>query len=137
MPAAGGEAERITWNGGYLARESLDGKWLYYSKYVNPTSFWRISLPARGPGQQETVVGPRIPFPAAATKGWEYVAFYYPAVDDPQVRFPRASHRCRNRTDPGSSGGKDTAWRGLSSVDGHWMLRSQKDRALTLVMVAE
>jgi Tol biopolymer transport system component len=33
MPADGGaEPERITWNGGYVAHESADGKWLYCSK---------------------------------------------------------------------------------------------------------
>jgi serine/threonine protein kinase/Tol biopolymer transport system component len=31
--------ERITWNGGYMARESVDGKWLYYSKlWQSPVS---------------------------------------------------------------------------------------------------
>ena len=82
MPADGGGApERITWNGGYMARESADGKWLYYSKLVYPTTgFWRIALPARGPGQQETLVAPNVPFAAAAT--WALGArelFYYPA----------------------------------------------------------
>ena len=28
MPSGGGEPERITWNQGYVARESADGKWL-------------------------------------------------------------------------------------------------------------
>ena len=140
MPAGGGAAERITWNGGYLARESADGKWLYYSKFVNPSSLWRIALPARGPGQQETVVRPRIPFPAAAT--WALGVgelFYYPAVDDPQVRFPpvRAIDLETGQTRD-LPVGKIRLGRGLSlSADGHWMLRSQKDRVLTLVMVAE
>ena len=68
MPAEGGDAERITWNGGYMARESADGMWLYYSKLAYPTaSFWRIALPPRGPGQQETPVKPKVPYGAAAT----------------------------------------------------------------------
>jgi hypothetical protein len=41
VPADGGaEPERITWNGGYVARESADGKRLYYSKLWQSTGFW-------------------------------------------------------------------------------------------------
>ena len=131
-------AERITWNGGYMARESADGKWLYYSKFVNPTSFWRIALPARGPGQQETVVAPKVPFAAAAT--WALGArelFYYPAVDDPGFPPVRAIDVETGRTRD-LPVGNIRLGRGLSlSADGRWMLRSQNDRALTLVMVAE
>jgi Tol biopolymer transport system component len=32
MPAEGGEAVQVTWTGGFEARESKDGKWLYYTK---------------------------------------------------------------------------------------------------------
>ena len=141
MPVDGGTApERITWNGGYLARESADGKWLYYSKFVHPTSFWRIELPARGPGQKETMVAPKIPFQAAAT--WALGArelFYYPGVEDPEIPFPPV-----RAVDVETGGTRDLPLgnirlgRGLSlSPDGRWMLRSQNDRALTLVMIAE
>ena len=49
IPAAegGAEPERITWNGGYLARESADGRWLYYSKFVNPTRFCNRTAASR------------------------------------------------------------------------------------------
>lgn len=140
MPAEGGDAERITWNGGYVARESADGKWLYYSKFVNPTGFWRMALPAHGSVQQETAIAPKIPFQAAAT--WALGArelFYYPAVDDPKVRFPpvRAIDLKTGSTRDLPLGNIRLA-RGLSlSADGRWMLRSQNDRALSLVMIAE
>jgi dipeptidyl aminopeptidase/acylaminoacyl peptidase len=142
MPADGNaEPERVTWNGGYMARESADGKWLYYSKFVYPTTaFWRIALPARGPGQPEAVVTPRVSGWAAAT--WALGArelFYYPPVDDPAVRFPpvRAVDVETGRTRDLPLGNIRLG-RGLSlSPDGHWLARSQIDRALTLVMIAE
>jgi hypothetical protein len=141
MPAGGGvEPERITWNGGYMARESADGKWLYYSKHVYPTTgFWRIALPASGPGQAETLVQ-KAPYRAAAT--WALGAqelFYYPAVEDPAVRFPpvRAVNLEAGRTRDLPVGNIRLA-RGLSlSPDERWLVRSQIDRALTLVMIAE
>jgi Tol biopolymer transport system component/serine/threonine protein kinase len=142
MPADGGvPPERVTWNGGYMARESADGKWLYYSKHIFPTTaFWRIALPARGPGQPETLVAPNVPYKAAAT--WALGArelFYYPAVEDPAVRFPpvRAVNLETGRTRDLPVGNIRLA-RGLSlSPDERWLVRSQIDRALTLVMIAE
>jgi eukaryotic-like serine/threonine-protein kinase len=141
VPADGSaEPVRITWNGGYLARESPDGKWLYYSKLWPSPGFWRIALPARGPGQPETPIALNVPFKAGAT--WALGArelFYYPSVDDPAVPFPsvRAIDLETERT-------RDLPvrnvrlGRGLSlSPDERWLLTSQNDRALTLIMVAE
>jgi hypothetical protein len=45
MLADGGEAVRITRNGGLAARESKDGRFLYYAKNsVSPTSIWRVPV---------------------------------------------------------------------------------------------
>jgi len=52
MPAQGGEAVRVTPEGGYLGFESMDGKTLYFSKYAVP-GLW--SLPAEG-GPETRVV---------------------------------------------------------------------------------
>jgi dipeptidyl aminopeptidase/acylaminoacyl peptidase len=141
MPADGGaEPERITWKGGYMARESADGKWLYYSKLSQSAAFWRIGLPARGPGQLETPIAPNVPFKAGAT--WALGArelFYYPSVDDPAVAFPAV-----RAIDVETGHTRDLPMesirlsRGLSlSPDGRWLLRSQNDRAQALVMIAE
>jgi Tol biopolymer transport system component len=141
MPADGSaEPERITWNGGYLARESADGKWLYYSRLWPAIGFWRIQLPARGPGQPEFPVATRVPFRAGAT--WalgEREMFYYPSTDDPRVPFPAV-----RAVDLKTGGVRDLQLgnvrlgRGLSlSPDQRWLLRSQNDRAQTLVMIAE
>ncbi len=47
-PATGGEAIRVTTNGGHQAIESLDGKWLYYSKSAK-----RPGVPESLPGEGE------------------------------------------------------------------------------------
>ncbi len=141
MPADGsGPAVRITWNGGYMGRESADGKWLYYSKLWESTGFWRIALPARGRGQEEIPVATNVPFRAGAT--WAlgtHELFYYPSTEDAAVPFPAVrAIDLKSGVSRDLQLGKILLGRGLSlSPDGRWLLRSQTDRALTLIMVAE
>jgi hypothetical protein len=93
----------------------------------------------RGPGQAETPIVQNVPFKAGAT--WALGArelFYYPSVDDPAVRFPavRAVDLETGRTRDLPVGNLRLG-RGLSlSPDERWLLRSQNDRAQTLVMIA-
>jgi hypothetical protein len=42
MPAQGGEATQVTRNGGYIAFETMDGKFLYYGKGRGQTTLWRV-----------------------------------------------------------------------------------------------
>ena len=51
MPAEGGEATAVTSNGGYVAFESPDGKYLYYARSLGAGSLWRRSL-AGGPERE-------------------------------------------------------------------------------------
>jgi Tol biopolymer transport system component len=44
MPAAGGEAVRITPNGGMTPAESPDGRFVYYASDGSPTSLWRLPV---------------------------------------------------------------------------------------------
>ena len=54
IPAEGGEAVRITRNGGATAIESPDGRWLYYAKdFRSPSSIWRVPV---GGGHETLVV---------------------------------------------------------------------------------
>ena len=51
IPEAGGAPERVTRDGGFFARPSADGRWLFYTK-TDPTSpLFRLELPS-GPEQQ-------------------------------------------------------------------------------------
>jgi len=145
LPAnGGGEPERVTWNGGYMARESADGKWLYYSSFegsrAGRTGFWKCPLPLRGRGQPETPIALNLPYAAGAT--WALTGrelFYYPSVDDPAVPFPSVRaldlETGHTRDLPVD---KVRLGRGLSiSPDSRWLLRSQHDRELTLIVIAE
>ena len=53
IPADGGEAIQVTWDGGYAPLESPDGKFIYYTKALFNTSVWR--LPVQG-GQATKVL---------------------------------------------------------------------------------
>jgi dipeptidyl aminopeptidase/acylaminoacyl peptidase len=44
MPVEGGEAVQVTKHGGYVAFESLDGKFLYFAKDLGQTSLWRVPV---------------------------------------------------------------------------------------------
>src|SRR5262249_61126674 len=56
MPAAGGEAKRLTKRGGAVHRESADGRWLYFVHDERP-GLWRIPWA----GGQEELVLRRVP----------------------------------------------------------------------------
>jgi hypothetical protein len=55
MQAAGGQPSQLTTNGGFVSLESLDGKWVYYTKSQTDTTVWRV--PSRG-GEETQVLGP-------------------------------------------------------------------------------
>jgi hypothetical protein len=56
MPAGGGEPLQVTKQGGFVAFESADGKFIYYAKTSADLDIWRIQLD----GGQESPVSPRI-----------------------------------------------------------------------------
>jgi Tol biopolymer transport system component len=135
-----GEAQRVTRKGGYMARESADGKWLYYSKLSQSSDFWRTPLPPQSSESIEYPVFVGAPFKAGAT--WalgKNELYFYPAFEDPAVKFPPV--RAVNLR---THGLRDLAVdnvrldRGLSlSTDERWLLRSQMDRVSTLIMIGE
>ena len=53
MTADGGSPVPVTRNGGYVAFESPDGRFVYYSKAVGETSLWRV--PASGGAEQQVL----------------------------------------------------------------------------------
>ena len=54
IPSGGGSAVQLTSNGGWYSRESMDGKYLYYSKGDSEPGLYR--LPLAKPGNEEIVV---------------------------------------------------------------------------------
>jgi Tol biopolymer transport system component len=70
MPAEGGEAVQVTKHGGYVAFESLDGKFVYFSKDLWQTSIWRIPV---GEGDEANIVKATAGF-AVARRGIYFIA---------------------------------------------------------------
>lgn len=56
---AGGQPQQVTANGGYLAMESPDGRWVYFTRNSEP-GIWRISAAGQGP-RAETKILPQPP----------------------------------------------------------------------------
>ena len=44
IPAVGGQAVQLTQTGGFEAKESKDGKWLYYSKWFSEQGIWKMPI---------------------------------------------------------------------------------------------
>jgi hypothetical protein len=53
MPAEGGEAVQVSGHGGFIAYESLDGKFVYFSKDRWQSSIWRVPV---GGGEETKIV---------------------------------------------------------------------------------
>ena len=81
MPVDGGEAIQVTRNGGYVAFESVDGAFLYYTKSLDGGKLWR--LPVRG-GEETKVLD-----------GVDGITF---AVLDKGIYFARSHEAGSNRT---------------------------------------
>ena len=140
--ASGGPPLQVTENGGYAARESRDGKWLYFSKDRN-ISIWR--MPAYAAGQlsprEELVIGPP---ENVQQNGWTLADDEIVFIERPGKARPGAlkaygisSKRTRLILPilEGFSDGRDYSV--SVSQDSKWVLYSQLDRSGSNVMVAE
>ena len=59
VASAGGQPQQVTANGGFLAMESPDGRWVYFTKAGEP-GLWRIPAAGSGP-KTETLILPQPP----------------------------------------------------------------------------
>jgi len=144
VAVSGGRPSQVTNNGGYMSRESRDGKWLYFSKNMRD-SIWRT------PGSQAQnrtafgeaqVIGP--PY-KVKTDDWtitpDEIVFLDPATRTHPAAI-RAYRIATGRTRlileltellPDTRGNM-----GISvSADSRWVLYSQLDRSGSNVMVAD
>jgi Tol biopolymer transport system component len=141
-PASGGQPARVTHNGGFMARESPDGKWLYFSKDGDGTlSRMRLPLDPSGGSSEELVIGP--PFNVQQT-GWTLAADEIIFTDGSgkgesgSLRAYRISSRVTRVILPTLRSFADSRDYSASlSPDSKWILYSQLDRSGSNVMVAE
>jgi Tol biopolymer transport system component/DNA-binding winged helix-turn-helix (wHTH) protein len=129
-PVEGGNAIPVTRHGGYVAFESPDGRFVYYSKGRGQTSLWRV--PARS-GEEQQVL---------ESVGWLSFAmaqdgiFFVPgdAGGTPSIRFFNFRTGAITVVAPIDGSPSD----GLSvSPDGRYLLYSQTDQQSSELMLVE
>ena len=138
QPASGGEWSQVTHDGGYMSRESPDGKWLYFSKYGTEEI---LRMPISGISGAESVVGPPYhPQPG----GWALTQSELLFIDrttlehSAVIRAYNPSTKAMRSIVSLDEIFVDRNDFGLSvSPDGKWLLYSQLDRSGSNVMLAE
>jgi serine/threonine protein kinase len=144
IAVSGGRPLQVTNNGGYMSRESRDGKWLYFSKYMKD-SIWRTAgsqAQNRTAFDEAEVIGP--PY-MVKTDDWTITAEEIVFLDPATSSHPAAIRAYRIATGqtrsileltellPDTRGNM-----GISvSPDSRWVLYSQLDRSGSNVMVAD
>jgi Tol biopolymer transport system component len=138
MPAEGGEARQVTKGGGSVAYESMDGKFLYYTKARNMAGIWRVPVE----GGEETLVLDT--HKAGFWSAWTVVeqGIYFLTAEQlarPAIEF--FSFTAGRVTEVIALAKPFRPWTnpdGLSvSPDGRWILYTQEDRADMDIMLVE
>jgi Tol biopolymer transport system component len=140
---SGGQPVQVTRNGGYAARESPDGEWLYYSKDRNG-SIWRIPagrLSRQAVFSEELVIGPPN---YVQQKGWALMSHGIVFMDAPgnghsvTLRVYDFSGKQIRTIVPMIEGFRGSRDFGVSvSPDSRWVLYPQLDRSGGNIMLAE
>jgi Tol biopolymer transport system component len=130
MPANAGNAVAVTRHGGYVAHDSPDGRFVYYSKGRGQTTLWRV--PANG-GEEQQVL---------QSVGWQSFAvvpdgiYFVPGETSDTRSIQFFSFRTGAVTVVAPIEG--TPNQGLSvSPDGHYILYSQTDQQSSELMLLE
>jgi eukaryotic-like serine/threonine-protein kinase len=138
MPAKGGQALQVTKDGGYTSHESMDGKFLYYTKGRNIAGIWRV--PVEG-GDEMLVIDTH---KAGYWSAWTVVeqGIYFLTAESlarPTIDF--FSFTTNKVKEIASLTTPFKPWTnpvGLSrSADGRWLLFAQVDREEMDIMLVE
>ncbi|MFY9573659.1 MAG: protein kinase [Blastocatellia bacterium] len=138
MPADGGEARQVTKGGGSVGHESMDGKFLYYTKGRNLAGIWRVPVE----GGEETLALDT--HKAGFWSAWTVVEqgiFFLTAEQPARPAIEFFSFTTGKVTDVAVLAKPFKPWtnpEGLSvSADGRWILYTQEDRADMDIMLVE
>ena len=131
MPAEGGEPVQLTRKGGWIGRESPDGKSLYYAPSRDLSSLWRVPL-AGGEEQKiiDSVVGTSFEVTA---KGIYFARPRLRGAGNPIEFFDFATEKISTV----SSTLNPIVWSLGVSPDGRYLLYSQNDRAGSDLILVE
>jgi Tol biopolymer transport system component len=138
MPAEGGETRQVTKLGGSVAYESVDGKFLYYTKGRNVAGIWRVAVDG---GEESLLLDTH---KAGYWSAWTVVerGIYFLTAEQlarPAIEF--FSFTTGKVTEIAPLAKSFRPWtnpEGLSvSADGRWLLYTQVDRADMDIMLVE
>ena len=138
MPADGGEARQVTKTRGSAANESMNGRFLYYTKGRNVAGIWRVPVE----GGEETLVLDT--HKAGYWSAWTVVeqGIYFLTAEQPARPaiefFSFTTGRVTEIVPLTKPFRPWTNPEGLSvSIDGRWILYTQEDRADMDIMLVE
>jgi dipeptidyl aminopeptidase/acylaminoacyl peptidase len=130
MPAAGGEPTQVTRHGGHIASESLDGKFVYFTKEFWKTTLWRV--PVDGGEEEkveESVLGQAF---APAREGIYFVALH------PDGRSAVRFHSfATGKVTTVAAIHRPVGWGLALSPDERYLLYTQVDRSGSDLMLVE
>ena len=133
MPAGGGEAIQITRNEGDVAKESADGKWLYYQKgWPARASVWRMPIDG---GEETKILGGVLPW-GAWTPGKEGI-YFFTAPDKEGHKDLSIYEFATGKTRKILTLERQLGWGLAVSPDGRTILYSQLDDAGSELMLVE
>ncbi len=136
VPVDGGEAVPLTKNGGFRACESPDGKFIYYSKFIDASGLWRIPVE----GGEESLILDQLQ--AGYWDSWAVVEegiYFIDRETKPHATIKFFSFASRRVTQI-TAIEKNPIPRGprlAVSPDGRWILYTQLDQSGSDIMLVE
>jgi Tol biopolymer transport system component len=132
IPVNGGTAIELTHDGGFAPVESLDGKFLYYTKALFATSVWKV--PVEG-GQPSKILDGLASYPSLAVV--DSGLYFVPSEQPASIRFLRfGTNQIKSVANFQKLMEVSGVGGGLSvSPDGKWILFTQLDQAGSELML--
>jgi Tol biopolymer transport system component len=136
-PSEGGQAAQVTKEGGFLGRESVDGKFIYYLKDRGVPGIWRA--PVEGGEEVLVLTQNKAGIDARSVRAWTVVekGIYFANAEDPAkplIEFYSFATRKVTRVATLAQ-----PFRPVLSVspDGRWLLYTQEDQFGSDIMLME
>jgi Tol biopolymer transport system component/DNA-binding winged helix-turn-helix (wHTH) protein len=133
MPAQGGQPVQVTKQGGFLGRESVDGKFIYYLKDRGVPGIWRV--PTEG-GEEVLVLTHH---KAGLSRAWVIVekGIYFATAEDPAKPLIEFYSFATRKVTQVAALPKPFSYSLSISPDGRWLLYTQVDQSGSDIMLME
>ena len=130
MPSGGGDPVQVTRKGGFVAMESPDGNFLYYTKTDNESGLWKMPV---GGGEEARVLEGVTARAFAVLKD----GIYFFATGPAQKTLLQFHKFATNQTTTLGTIEKPVGIYLDISADGRWLLYSQEDQRVENLMLVE